>query len=178
MAESLSGMTLDDVNALTPSAFVSEFGGIYEHSPWIAEKAEKERPFSTLSAMEAAFARIIKQADQSAKHALVCAHPELGHRAGIDPALSEESAQEQGGAGLDKLTPEEYERFQTLNTAYRAKFDMPFVICVRKAGKAPKTVILEEMGRRLKSSTQDELTEALAQIDAIASLRLRDKVQG
>lgn len=170
-------MTLDEVNALTPAAFVTEFGGIYEHSPWIAEKAEKKRPFSSLSAMEAAFASILKQADHSVKHALVCAHPELGHRAGIDPALSEDSAQEQGGAGLDRLTAEEYERFHALNAAYRAKFDMPFVICVRKAGKAPKAIILEEMSRRLNSTAANELTEALAQIDAIASLRLQDKVK-
>lgn len=167
-------MTLDDVNALPVPAFVAEFGGLYEHSPWVAEGAAKQRPFASKEAMLKAFSDVVQKAGHDRQIALVRAHPELGHRAGIDPALSEASAQEQGSAGLDRLSPAEYERFHSLNTAYRDKFGMPFVICVRKAGKA---VILEAMAQRLASTPEAELAEALTQIDAIASLRLQDKVK-
>lgn len=177
LVESSSGMTLDDINRLSIENFVAEFGAIYEHSPWIAEKACAYRPFSDTAQMLGAFAQVVRQADKEAQLALVKAHPELGHRAGIDQALSTESQHEQGGAGLDRLTPAEYEQFHKLNTAYREKFGMPFVICVRKAGKSPKAVILEAMATRLQSSPDAELAEALTQIDAIASLRLQDKVQ-
>jgi 2-oxo-4-hydroxy-4-carboxy-5-ureidoimidazoline decarboxylase len=152
-------MTLDDINSLSTEDFVAEFGAIYEHSPWIAAKACAYRPFSDTAQMLGAFAQVVRQADKEAQLAIVKAHPELGHRAGIDQALSTESQHEQGGAGVDRLTPAEYE------------------ICVRKAGKSPKAVILEAMATRLQSSPNAELAEALTQIDAIASLRLQDKVQ-
>lgn len=168
-------MTLDDVNSLPVVAFVAEFGGLYEHSPWVAEGAAVQRPFASKEVMLKAFCSVVRKAGHDSQIALVRAHPELGHRVGVGPALSEASAQEQGSAGLDRLSPAEYERFQSLNTAYRDKFGMPFVICVRKAGKA---VILEAMAQRLASTPEAELAEALAQIDAIASLRLQDKVSG
>ncbi|KDE20375.1 OHCU decarboxylase [Acetobacter aceti 1023] len=167
-------MTLQDVNALSPQQFVETFGGIYEHSPWVAEAAAAQRPFTSFEHMQQAFSNAVQQAPESQKLALVKAHPELGHRMGIDPELSAESTQEQGSAGLDRLSPAEYTQLRNLNDAYQKKFGMPFVICVRKATKA---IILEAMEQRLASSFATELAEALKQIDAIATLRLRDKVQ-
>ncbi|GBQ85636.1 2-oxo-4-hydroxy-4-carboxy-5-ureidoimidazoline decarboxylase [Gluconobacter albidus] len=172
-------MKISDVNALSAEAFVAQFGGLYEHSPWVAEGALKARPFADVDAMLSAFAQVVRSAGAEAQLALVRAHPELGHRAGIDPDLTEHSASEQASAGLDRLTPAEYERFRGLNDAYRARFSMPFVICVRKVaapGKAAKTVIMDEMERRLAGAPEQELTEALTQIDAIAGLRLKDLV--
>ncbi|AKR49281.1 MULTISPECIES: 2-oxo-4-hydroxy-4-carboxy-5-ureidoimidazoline decarboxylase [Acetobacter] len=165
---------LQDVNTLSPQQFVEAFGGIYEHSPWVAEAAAKQRPFASMQQMKHAFSQAVQQAPESQKLALVRAHPELGHRMGIDPDLSAESTQEQGSAGLDKLSPAEYRQLRDLNDAYQKKFGMPFVICVRQATKA---VILEAMEQRLTSSFTEELAEALKQIDAIAALRLQDKVQ-
>lgn len=165
---------LQDVNTLSPQQFVEAFGGIYEHSPWVAEAAAKQRPFASMQQMKHAFSQAVQQAPESQKLALVRAHPELGHRMGIDPDLSAESTQEQGSAGLDKLSPAEYKQLRDLNDAYQKKFGMPFVICVRQATKA---VILEAMEQRLTSSFTEELAEALKQIDAIAALRLQDKVQ-
>ena len=165
---------LQDVNTLSPQQFVEAFGGIYEHSPWVAEAAAKQRPFASLQQMKHAFSQAVQQAPESQKLALVRAHPELGHRMGIDPDLSAESTQEQGSAGLDRLSPAEYRQLRDLNDAYQKKFGMPFVICVRQATKA---VILEAMEQRLTSSFTEELAEALKQIDAIAALRLQDKVQ-
>lgn len=165
---------LQDVNTLSPQQFVEAFGGIYEHSPWVAEAAAKQRPFASMQQMKHAFSQAVQQAPEIQKLALVRAHPELGHRMGIDPDLSAESTQEQGSAGLDKLSPAEYRQLRDLNDAYQKKFGMPFVICVRQATKA---VILEAMEQRLTSSFTEELAEALKQIDAIAALRLQDKVQ-
>lgn len=165
---------LQDVNTLSPQQFVEAFGGIYEHSPWVAEAAAKQRPFASMQQMKHTFSQAVQQAPESQKLALVRAHPELGHRMGIDPDLSAESTQEQGSAGLDKLSPAEYRQLRDLNDAYQKKFGMPFVICVRQATKA---VILEAMEQRLTSSFTEELAEALKQIDAIAALRLQDKVQ-
>lgn len=165
---------LQDVNTLSPQLFVEAFGGIYEHSPWVAEAAAKQRPFASMQQMKHAFSQAVQQAPEIQKLALVRAHPELGHRMGIDPDLSAESTQEQGSAGLDKLSPAEYRQLRDLNDAYQKKFGMPFVICVRQATKA---VILEAMEQRLTSSFTEELAEALKQIDAIAALRLQDKVQ-
>lgn len=167
-------MLLQDVNTLSHQQFVETFGGIYEHSPWVAEAAAKQRPFASMQQMKHAFSQAVQQAPESQKLALVRAHPELGHRMGIDPDLSAESTQEQGSAGLDKLSPAEYKQLRDLNDAYQKKFGMPFVICVRQATKA---VILEAMEQRLTSSFTEELAEALKQIDAIAALRLQDKVQ-
>lgn len=167
-------MLLQDVNTLSPQQFVETFGGIYEHSPWVAEAAAKQRPFASMQQMKQAFSQAVQQAPESQKLALVRAHPELGHRMGIDPELSAESTQEQGSAGLDRLSPAEYRQLRDLNDAYQKKFGMPFVICVRQATKA---VILEAMEQRLTSSFTEELAEALKQIDAIAALRLQDKVQ-
>ena len=165
---------LQDVNTLSPQQFVEAFGGIYEHSPWVAEAAAKQRPFASMQQMKHAFSQAVQQAPEIQKLALVRAHPELGHRMGIDPDLSAESTQEQGSAGLDRLSPAEYRQLRDLNDAYQKKFGMPFVICVRQATKA---VILEAMEQRLTSSFTEELAEALKQIDAIAALRLQDKVQ-
>lgn len=167
-------MRLQDVNTLSPQQFVETFGGIYEHSPWVAEAAAKQRPFASMQQMKQAFSQAVQQAPESQKLALVRAHPELGHRMGVDPDLSTESTQEQGSAGLDRLSPAEYRQLRDLNDAYQKKFGMPFVICVRQATKA---VILEAMEQRLTSSFTEELAEALKQIDAIAALRLQDKVQ-
>lgn len=167
-------MLLQDVNTLSPQQFVETFGGIYEHSPWVAEAAAKQRPFASMQQMKQAFSQAVQQAPESQKLALVRAHPELGHRMGVDPDLSAESTQEQGSAGLDRLSPAEYRQLRDLNDAYQKKFGMPFVICVRQATKA---VILEAMEQRLTSSFTEELAEALKQIDAIAALRLQDKVQ-
>jgi len=169
-----------EVNALSDEAFVARFGALYEHSPWVALGALGARPFEDVAGMLGVVSRVVREAGEARQLALVRAHPELGNRAGIDPALTEASASEQGSLGLDRLSAAEYERFRALNAAYRAKFGMPFVICVRRVGTkaAGKAVILEAMERRLGSVPEVELVEALAQIDAIAGFRLRDMVTG
>ena len=167
-------MTLAEVNALRPEAFVGAFGSVYEHSPWVAQGALASRPFASVADMLAAFSRVVQGADVQRQLELVRAHPELGHRLGVDPQLSAESGREQGGAGLDRLSPHDYATLSGLNAAYREKFGMPFVICVRQA---TKDVIMQSIARRLECTPDEELHEALRQIDAIAALRLMDRVR-
>ncbi|MEJ5155446.1 2-oxo-4-hydroxy-4-carboxy-5-ureidoimidazoline decarboxylase [Gluconobacter wancherniae] len=170
-------MNIQNVNALSVQEFVDVFGAAYEHSPWIAECAALKRPFADLKTMLQAFSEVVKSSGEAVQLKLVRAHPELGHRAGVDPELGAASASEQASAGLDRLSPEEYSRFKVLNEAYLQKFGMPFVICVRLAGQgAAKTVIMDAMERRLEGSAKEELVEALTQIDAIAGLRIKDIV--
>jgi len=101
--------------------------------------------------------------------ALIRAHPELAGKAAIDGSLTEASAAEQASAGLDRLTPTEFERFHTLNAAYRDRFDFPFIICVRLTDKAG---ILAAMERRLGNDRNTEIATALDEIGKIVRLRL------
>lgn len=141
---------------------------LFEHSPWVEERADA-RPSSgdrlgdLLSVMYAASAE--------EQLALIRAHPELAGKAAIDRTLTEASAAEQASAGLDRLTPKEYERFHALNAAYRERFGFPFIICVRLTDKAG---ILDAMERRLDNDCDAEIMTALAQIGEIVRLRLED----
>ncbi|GBQ98192.1 hypothetical protein AA23498_3136 [Acetobacter nitrogenifigens DSM 23921 = NBRC 105050] len=156
------------VNAMTKDAFVEAFGPIYECSPWIADAAFAQAPFADTAAVAAALRGVIAAAPDEAKLALVREHPELARRAGVDTTLTDASRAEQASAGLDRLTPVEYARFNALNDAYRARFEMPFVICVRLSDK---DFILSEMERRGANTPAEELATALGEIDKIAALR-------
>ncbi|WP_323991145.1 MULTISPECIES: 2-oxo-4-hydroxy-4-carboxy-5-ureidoimidazoline decarboxylase [Nguyenibacter] len=164
-------VTMNRVNAMAPADFVATFGHLFEHSPWVAERAAALRPFATPDAMLLAMTGVLDRAADDEKLALVRAHPELARRAGLDPTLTQASAAEQASAGLDRLTPDEYARFNRLNDAYAARFAMPFVICVRLSDK---DVILSEMERRVAHTPQAELQAAIVEIGKIAGLRLAD----
>ncbi|AOX19401.1 2-oxo-4-hydroxy-4-carboxy-5-ureidoimidazoline decarboxylase [Kozakia baliensis] len=161
------------IDAASEEVFVARFGDLYEHSPWIAREAWRARPFADADAFLAALSAVVRRSGEKKQRALVQAHPELARKFGVDSELGRLSASEQAGAGLDRLSPEEFTQFRALNDAYRARFDMPFVICVRKADKAS---IRSELERRLAQSLKEELEEALRQIDQIAALRLKDKL--
>ena len=161
-------MTLDEVNALDEAAFVTRFGALFEHSPWVVESAAALRPFDNLfdGLMHA-----LHRSSAEQKLALIRAHPELAGKAAIDRTLTDASAAEQASAGLDRLTPAEYARFHALNSAYKERFGFPFIICVRLTDKAG---ILAAMERRLGNDRDAEIETALAQIGEIVRLRLED----
>ncbi|QDH25448.1 2-oxo-4-hydroxy-4-carboxy-5-ureidoimidazoline decarboxylase [Neokomagataea tanensis] len=165
-------LSLSQINGLPEKDFVEFFGGIYEHSPWVAKDVVSLRPFSSFDSLKQAFAEAVGSISEERKLLLVREHPELGQKVGVVSKLTPESAKEQGDAGLDRLSEEEFAHFNALNNAYADKFEMPFVICVRQANK---DIILAEMSKRLENSPADELKTALAHIDQIASLRLQDK---
>jgi 2-oxo-4-hydroxy-4-carboxy-5-ureidoimidazoline decarboxylase len=141
---------------------------LFEHSPWVEARADA-RPSS--GDRHADLMVVVHDATPDEQLALIRAHPELAGKAAIDRTLTQASAAEQASAGLNRLTPEEYERFHALNAAYRARFDFPFIICVRLTDKAG---MLAAMERRLGNGRDEEIATALAQIGEIVRLRLKD----
>jgi 2-oxo-4-hydroxy-4-carboxy-5-ureidoimidazoline decarboxylase len=171
----LRRMTIDELNDADQTAFVATLGAIYEHSPWIAERAWPHRPFGTASALHAAMAQVVAEAGAEAQLGLVRAHPDLAGRLARAGALAPSSANEQAGLGLDRLSDEEFEVFESLNTAYRARFGFPFVIAVKRHTRAS---VLAAFHARLEHTPEEELRSALAEIDAIAWFRLEALLAG
>lgn len=150
--------------------FVQRYGGIYEHSSWVAEKAA---PLVDDSADVDVIARVmvdcVDNASEPRRLALIRAHPDLAGKAAIAGSLTDESESEQASAGLDRCTPEEYARFQALNTAYRRKFGFPFVMAVRNCSREQ---ILAAFESRLENDYDAEFENALLEIHKIARMRL------
>lgn len=161
-------MTRDEVNALDSPEFVARFGALFEHSPWVVERAAALRPFDDV---HAGLMAVLDDASTDDRLALIRAHPELASKAAIDRRLTEASAAEQASAGLDRLTAQEFEQFYALNAAYRARFGFPFIICVRLTDKAG---IFSAMARRLDRDHDSEIATAIAEIGKIVGLRLAD----
>jgi 2-oxo-4-hydroxy-4-carboxy-5-ureidoimidazoline decarboxylase len=148
--------------------FVARLGGVYEHSPWVAERAFASRPFASLDALHEAMQRAVTSASDEEKLALLRAHPELLGR--LEAArLTAESRSEQASAGLDRCTADEKARMQALNAAYRDKFGFPFIVAVKGLDWAG---IIARMEERLPNSREAELAAALAQVGRIARFRL------
>jgi len=161
------------LSAMDQASFVAALEGIFEHSPWVAERAWEHRPYADRDALLAALVQEMRAATAEERHALISAHPELAGKAAVRGELTAESTSEQRGAGLDSCTPEEFARLQALNAAYRARFGIPFVVAVRGRDRA---AILAALEARLGNSAEAETAEALGQIERIAALRLEDRV--
>lgn len=141
---------------------------LFEHSPWVEARADAA-PSSGDRHRD--LMAVVYDASPDEQLALIRAHPELASKAAIDGTLTSASAAEQASAGLDRLTPDEFARFQALNAAYRDKFGFPFIICVRLSNKA---AILAAMERRLAHDRTREIVTALEEIGRITALRLED----
>jgi OHCU decarboxylase len=152
-------------------AFVARFGGVFEASPWIAQRAWESGPFTDVDALHAAMVAVVAEASPAERLALIRAHPDLAGKAAIAGELTPESASEQRSAGLDGLTPQQFERISALNAAYRERFGFPFVICARDHDVH---AIIAAMERRLAHDPVTEEQTALEQIARIARLRLED----
>ena len=158
-------MTLKELNTLERAAFVDAIGWSFEHSPWVAERAWAARPFDTLAALHAAMVAVLEQATAAEQLALIRAHPDLGARI----QMSDASRSEQTGSGLDSLSPTEFARLQSLNSAYREKFGFPFIYAVKGATKQQIVGALES---RIDAEPGAERHAALGQIYRIAQFRL------
>jgi 2-oxo-4-hydroxy-4-carboxy-5-ureidoimidazoline decarboxylase len=157
---------------MSRAEFVTRFGGVYEHSPWIAEAvcdAGLAERHDTVAGLADAMAAVLAGAGREAKLALIRAHPDLAGRAAIAGELTQSSRAEQASAGLDQCTPAEYRRFQALNAEYKSRFGFPFVLAV--AGLSRRD-ILAAFAARIGNAPETEFEEALRQIDRIARLRL------
>jgi 2-oxo-4-hydroxy-4-carboxy-5-ureidoimidazoline decarboxylase len=148
---------------------MERFGGVFEGSPWVAERAWATRPFGSLDALHAAMVDVVTRAPSEVRMGLIRAHPDLATRAALTP----ESEHEQASAGLDRLSPEQFERIGWLTAAYRAHFGFPFIVCARE--HTPDSII-EAAERRMESDPEAEVQTALTEIFKIARLRLADQV--
>lgn len=168
--------TLDDLNGCDATAFVDTLRGIYEHSPWIPERAAPIRPFATVAALKFALQSVVAQASINEQLGLIRAHPELAGKAAIAGQLTDESTREQARSGLNLCSAEEYATLHQLNADYNAKFGFPFVLAVKGPDGQGLTrqSIIETFTRRLKNRRADEQAECMRQIYRIAELRIND----
>ena len=168
--------TLTELNACDAPAFVERLRGIYEHSPWIAERAAAQRPFANLAALKLALQAVVDTAGEDARLALLRAHPELAGKAAIAGELTAESTSEQASSGLNRCTPEEYTALQDLNARYNDKFGFPFILAVKgPTGRGmTRRAVIDSFARRLKNQRADELREGLRQVHRIAEIRLNE----
>jgi OHCU decarboxylase len=158
------------------ASFVGAFGGIFEHSPWIAERAhglELGTTHDTACGVHSALARVFRSATDAERLGVLRAHPDLAGKLAAAKRLTPESSAEQASAGLDALTDAERTEFSALNTAYMEKFGFPFIIAVRDHDKAG---ILAAFRRRVEQDRDIEFAEACRQVERIAELRLAEKL--
>lgn len=162
-------MTLAEVNAMAQAEFVARFGDVAELNPWVAERAEAQRPFASVDAMVAAFEAAIRDASEAQQLNLIRAHPDLAGRA----AMAEESRKEQAGAGLDRLSADEFARFTDLNSRYRERFGIPFILAVKGATRQQ---IFDSFAARLGNDRDTEQATALDQVCRIVGFRIVERV--
>jgi 2-oxo-4-hydroxy-4-carboxy-5-ureidoimidazoline decarboxylase len=170
MPEAATLYRIADVGRWERQPFVDLLGGVFEHSPWVAELAWPQRPFADVAALHACMVGMVRQAPLARQLALLCAHPQLAGREAQTGTLTESSDQEQLSAGLKSLRAEEMQRIAALNAAYLRKHGFPFIVCVRHY---TKDGIFHEFERRLAHDTARERDEALNQVAAITRLRLQ-----
>ncbi len=164
---------LSQLNAVDRAGFVAVCGPLFEHSPWVAERAWPGRPFASRDALHVALCDAMYAATVDEQTKLIAAHPDLVGRLAREGRLTRESTAEQAAAGLTALTEQEAAAFDRYNAAYRERFGFPFVICARENKKA---AILAAFPVRLANTREQEVRAALAEVAKIAKLRLFDAV--
>jgi len=169
----MAQITLDELNRMDRAAFLTALGEVFEHAPWVAENVADARPFSSLNALYDAMTATVRNASTDRQMALIKGHPDLAGKAAREGAITDDSKLEQSSAGLDRLTEQEFATFHKLNDAYHAKFDIPFIVCVRRHGKES---ILRQFEKRLSNDTTAERQAALNEIFRISALRLDQRV--
>jgi 2-oxo-4-hydroxy-4-carboxy-5-ureidoimidazoline decarboxylase len=162
--------SIAQLNQMSQEEFVETLGAVFEDTPVIAQQAWNQRPFANVTDLHQKMVQVVQAMSQDEKLALIQAHPDLGSKAKMAAA----SVQEQTGVGLDRLTPEDYQRFHLLNQTYKEKFGFPFIIAVKHHTKAS---ILEAFDRRLKNTMDAEMTQAVTEIAEIARFRLLIQVR-
>lgn len=162
--------SITNINQMDKDVFIEKVGWIFEHSPWIAEKVWESLPFPSQEVLFQTMVTIVQNAEKSQQLALLRAHPDLGTRL----KMSEASQKEQAGAGLDKLSKEEFEEFISLNQKYMEKFSFPFIMAVKEHSK---DTILIRLRERLDFTYEDELDTALNEVYKIACFRLNEMIQ-
>jgi 2-oxo-4-hydroxy-4-carboxy-5-ureidoimidazoline decarboxylase len=169
----MSQTTLSELNAASKGDFVARLANIFEYSPWIAEQAASFRPFAGIVQLFDAMKAAVDHAPPELRLALIKAHPDLANKTQRAAGLTAESSAEQNSVGLDRLSDAEYEAFERVNNAYRAKFGFPYIACVRRQ---TKDSILRDFERRLPNDAKTETQGSIDEIFRIAALRLDQMV--
>src|ERR1700692_379505 len=167
--DTMSQKTLSDLNACSKDEFVAALANIFEYSPWIAEQAASARPFAGVNQLFEAMKAAVDRAAPGLRLALITARRDLANKTQRAAGLTAESSAEQNSVGLDRLSDAEYEAFKRVNNAYRAKFEFPYIVCVRRH---TKDSILRDFERRLPNEAQTETRKSIEEICRIAALRL------
>jgi len=162
-------ITVEELNNCRKAEFVETLGQIYEHSSWVAEAAWSDSPFESVEELQDCMQRVVDNASRDKKRELLLAHPDLGDQTEI----TDRSQKEQESAGLDDLSPSQYEEFQRLNETYREKFSFPFIMAVK--GQSPND-IQDAMESRISNSEAEEFRDAIAEVHAIAEIRINELV--
>ena len=169
-------LTLSQLNQATLEEATRLLGGLYEHSPWIAQTALAQRPFTSLAQLKYAMVGVLNAAGVEPQLALIRAHPELAGKAMVDKSLTAESTNEQSKAGLTHCTPQEFDKIEQLNRDYNARFGFPFILAVRgpRDTGLSKAEIIATFERRIQGHPDFERRECLRNIHRIAEIRLND----
>ena len=170
-------LTLETLNSAPRVDALLLLDGLYEHSPWIAQKALDARPFRSLAHLKYEMTQVVERAGEDRQLELIRAHPELAGKAMVSDDLTAESTNEQSRAGLTHCTAEEFARLQQLNSDYNAKFGFPFILAVRgpRGSGLNKQQIITTFSRRLQNHPDFELQECLRNIHRVVELRVNDK---
>ena len=165
---------LDQLSTRDRAAFVAAVGDVFEHAPWVAERAYAARPFVTVAALHGAMMQALRSAPRNEQLAFLRGHPELAGKVARAGAMTPDSRAEQGGLGLDRLSPADFARFERANAAYARKFGFPFIVCVRRHASAES--ILATFEQRVGNDIETEFAAALTEIGHITRLRLEAKI--
>jgi 2-oxo-4-hydroxy-4-carboxy-5-ureidoimidazoline decarboxylase len=160
---------LSELNSCSKDDFVASLANIFEYSPWIAEQAAAARPYPGVKALLSAMKNAVDHAPAEQQMALIKAHPDLANKTQRAAGLTAESTSEQNSLGLDRLSDAEYEAFERVNNAYRARFGFPYIVCVRRH---TKDSVLRDFERRLPNDVATETQTSIEEICRIAALRL------
>jgi chitin deacetylase len=170
MRRTRKAATLSELNGLALARYLEVLGGVFERSPWVAERSYAERPFASVESLHAAMMRCVREAPRDERLALARAHPELAGREASEGSLTRDSSSEQGRLGFTALTGEESARLRELNRRYRETFGFPCIVALRlHAGRGS---VIAEIERRLANDGETELANALEEIGHIARGRL------
>jgi 2-oxo-4-hydroxy-4-carboxy-5-ureidoimidazoline decarboxylase len=165
----MSQKTVSDLNTCSKDDFVAALSNVFEYSPWIAERAASMRPFAGVKQLLEAMKLVVDRAAPELRVALIKAHPDLANKTQRAAGLTAESSAEQNSVGLDRLSDAEYDAFEGVNNAYRAKFGFPYIVCVRRH---TKDSILRDFERRLPNDATTEAQRSIEEICRIAALRV------
>lgn len=166
-------ITLAELNAMPQAQFCDALKDIFEHSPWLPERAWHQRPFADVDHLHGALCAELAESGIDEQTRLIRAHPELAGKAAMRKELTAASLGEQSRAGLDQCSPEEFETLTRLNGEYAQRFGMPFILAVRGHDRQS---IIRNLESRVHNTRNAEFAEALRQIERIAYWRLHDRV--